>query len=68
MKFEKKETLKGKIVLTTSTRFLFWHIKKQFEAQREHSRGYWQWLELPNRILVPMRLSFQLDAWNKLDI
>ena len=66
MKFEKKETLKGKIVLTTSTRFLFWHIKKQFEAQGEHPKGYWQWLELPNRILVPMGLSFQLDAWNKL--
>ena len=68
MKFEKKETLNGEIVLTASSRFLFWHIKRQYETQREYQKGYWQWLELPNRTRVPMGLSFQLDSWNKLDI
>jgi len=66
MKFEHKETIKGKTVITTSKRFLFWNIITQYEAQREYPKNYWDWLKLPNRELVPSATSFQLDAWNRL--
>lgn len=65
MRFEFKSNIGGKVVITTSTRFLFWHIIREYEAQREFPRGYWDWLKLPNRDLVPSITSFQLDAWNK---
>ena len=66
MKFEHKEIINGKTVITTSKRFLFWHIVTQYEAQREFPTGYWNWLKLPNRELTPACISYQLDAWNKL--
>lgn len=66
MRFEHKEEINGKVVITTSKRFLFWHIITQYEAQREFPSGYWDWLQLPNRNLVNDSTSFQLDAWNKL--
>jgi len=66
MKFENKETIDGKTVLTTSKRFLFWHIITQYEAQTESPPGYWEWLKLPDRLIVPSSISWQLDAWNKL--
>ena len=66
MKFEYKEVINGKIVITTSKRFLFWHIITQYEAQREFPTGYWAWLKLPKRDIVTSWTSFQLDTWNKL--
>ena len=66
MKFERKDVVNGKTIITTSNRFLFWHIITEYEAQREFPKGYWEWLRLPNRDLVPDIISFQLDAWNRL--
>ena len=65
MKFEHKEVIDGKTVVTTSTRFLFWHIITQYEAQERICHGYWTWLKLPNRDIVSDFQSFQLDAWNR---
>lgn len=67
MKFEKKEVIDGKTVITTSKmRFLFWETITKYEAQREKPKGYWDWLQLPGRTQIPMSVSFQLDAWNRL--
>lgn len=66
MKFEHKEIIDGKTVITTSTRFLFWYIITRYEAQEEIPKGYWDWLKLPNRNLVFPPTSSKLDAWNKL--
>ena len=65
MKFERKEIIDGKTVITTSKKFLFWYAITQYEAQKESPKGYWEWLKLPNKDLVPDFISFQLDAWNK---
>jgi hypothetical protein len=66
MKFESKEIINGKMVITTSKRFLFWHVITHYEAQRERPTGYWDWLRLPSRALVDNQKSFQLDAWNRI--
>lgn len=66
MKMDRKETIDGKTVITTSQSFfIYWNKIRMFEAQREWPSGYWDWLELPNRTIVPDALSFQLDAWNR---
>ena len=66
MKMISKEVIDGKTVLTTETKGFFRKKIQQFEAQREYPKGYWDWLELPNREMINDVLSFQLDAWNKL--
>lgn len=73
MKLIHKETINGKTILTvevapaTTPRFFFQKPKPQVTVKYEASRlicaGYWAWLELPDRILVPDGLSFQLDEW-----
>ena len=65
MKMERKETINGKTVITTSDKVLFWHKIKEYEAQRKIAEGFWEWLELPNKTLIPDSISFQLDAWNR---
>ena len=58
----------GKAVITAEeSKFVFWKKQTKFVAQEEFTKGYWRWLELPNLTLVPDELSFQLDAWNRLD-
>lgn len=65
MNFERKELINGRTVITTSYKPFFRKKFKQFEAQREHPKGYWVWLELPEYKLVVDHLSFQLDEWNR---
>ena len=65
MRMVSKETIDGKVVLTTETKGLFRKKIRKFEVQREYPKGYFSWLELPNRILVSDILAFQLDAWHK---
>jgi len=67
MKFEHKEVINGKSVITTSKRFLFWHKITQYEAHRKITGRYFQWVKLPNREIVPDVLSFQLDTWNEIE-
>ena len=55
----------GRDILVCEDRVLFWRRERRFVAQSEYPRGYWAWLELPNKRIVPDILSFQLDAWNK---
>jgi hypothetical protein len=66
MEMVDKETLDGKTVIVTSTRGLFRREIRRFEEQRKLTPSFSEWLELPNRKLVPDRLSFQLDAWNRI--
>ena len=66
MKFKNKEIINGKTTMTTSKQFLFWNITTQYEAQKESPKGYWEWLKLPERHIVPDYISFQLDAWNRI--
>lgn len=66
MKMILKEVIDGKTVITTEYKILFWKIQRRFEAQRERPKGYWDWLELPDRRIITDALSFQLDAWNKI--
>ncbi len=66
MRMTSRGNINGKVVILTEEKYcLFWKKKKRFEAQREICPGYWEWLELPDRILVDDRQSFQLDAWRK---
>lgn len=66
MRMISKETVEGKIVIRTESKKLIFKKVRSFEAQREFPPGYWDWLELPDRKLVPSHTSFQLDAWNRL--
>ena len=66
MKMESKEIINGKTVITTSKRFLFWRIITRYEAQKEYPSGYWEWLKLPNHLMVDDMMGFQLNKWNKL--
>lgn len=70
MKMISKRNISGKIVIETESekKRLFRRPKKItriFEAQREFPKGYWEWLELPDKLIVPDVLSLQLDAWNR---
>jgi hypothetical protein len=66
MKLKKKTTdEKGRTVLVCDDRVLFLKRERRFVAQSEIVSGYWRWLELPNKSMVPDTLSFQLDTWNR---
>ena len=65
MKMINKEVINGKTVITVEIKSLFRKKIIKFEAQKQIVSGYWDWLELPNKIIVPDRMSFQLDAWNR---
>lgn len=43
-------------------------IKRTFIANKEYPKGYWNWVEMPNKTLIRPLLSFQLDEWLKFDI
>jgi hypothetical protein len=67
MKMISNVIIGGKAVITTEeSKFVFWKTQTKYVAQREITKGYYTWLELPNLTLVPSRLSFQLDAWNRM--
>lgn len=67
MRMISNEIIGGKAIITTEeSKFVFWKKQTKFVAEEEFAKGYWKWLELPNFTLVPDRLSFQLDAWNRL--
>jgi len=60
----KLETVDGKTILTTETKRLLLKPKiRSFVATKEYPKGYWNWLELPDKTLVGDHLIFQLDAW-----
>ena len=68
-----KETSKGLMTIDTVTSRSFLGIKlkdvkRTFIANKERPKGYWNWVEMPNKTLVNDRLSFQLDEWMKFDI
>ena len=64
MKLIGKENLDGKPVLVTETkRFLLKPKIRKFVAQSIMVKGFWEWLELPNKNIVGDYLAFQLDAW-----
>lgn len=50
-------------ITTEEPHFIFWTKETNYEAAKEYSKGYWQWLEMPNRIIVGDKFSFQLDCW-----
>ena len=66
MRMISKETIENKTVIRVESKWLIFKKVRSFEAQREFPPSYWDWLELPDRKLVPMHISFQLDAWNRL--
>ncbi|HSH50855.1 MAG TPA: hypothetical protein VK982_03940 [Bacteroidales bacterium] len=68
-----KENSKGLITIETLTDRSFLGIKlkpvkRTFIANKEYPKGYWNWVEMPNKTIVPDRLSFQLSEWLKFDI
>ena len=72
MRVEKVEREGKIIVITTLTDRKFLCIKlkpleRKFIATKEYSKGYWNWMELPNNEIVGDSLSFQLNAWLELD-
>jgi len=67
MRLKQKKEVDGNTVLVCENIYLFGLIKREvsFVAGREFPTGYWQWLKLPDRLIVGGPLSYQLDAWNK---
>lgn len=68
-----KENSKSLMTIETETKrsflgFKLNPIKRTFIANKEYAKGYWNWVELPNKIIVDDTLSFQLDRWLKFDI
>lgn len=68
-----KENSKGLMTIETLTDRSFLGIKlkpikRTFIANKEYTEGYWNWVEMPNKIIVSDKLSFQLDEWLKFDI
>ncbi len=68
-----KENSKGMVTIETETQRSFLGIKlnpikRTFIANKEFPKGYWNWVELPNKTLVGDRLSFQLNEWLRFDI
>lgn len=70
-----KKVVNGKSVITTETSMIvknWWRknqtitTKRSFESQKQYPKGYWTWLELPDKLIVNDALSFQLNAWNQL--
>jgi hypothetical protein len=62
----KIETMDGKTVITTETsRLLRKPLTRRFVAEKKVTGDFFSWLELPDMLLVPARLSFQLDAWKR---
>jgi hypothetical protein len=54
----------GKTIITVEEPFfIFWRKKRSFKAVRHITGTYWEWLELPDYMIVCDYLSFQLDAW-----
>lgn len=44
----------------------FFGKKRKYIASKEPiAKGYWNWLELPKKLMVPDYFSFQLDAWKR---
>jgi hypothetical protein len=64
----KEQDPQGKTILVCEQRlFFFWKRTQKFLATREFPKGYWEWLRFPNmNKLWNDKLSFQLDAWNKI--
>ena len=67
-----KENSKGLMTIETLTDRSFLGIKlkpikRTFIANREYPKGYWNWVEMPNKTLVRDSLSFQLSEWLKFD-
>lgn len=68
-----KENSKGLMTIDTLTDRSFFGIKlkpikRTFIANKEYPKGYWNWVEMPNKTIVPDMLSFQLNEWLKFDI
>ena len=58
-----KENSKGLMTIETLTDRSFLGIKlkplkRTFIANREYPKGYWNWVEMPNKTLVEDSLSF----------
>lgn len=69
----KKEHSKGLMTIETKTERCFLGIKlkpkiRTFVANKEYPKGYWNWVEMPNKTLVCDRLSFQLNEWLNWDV
>ena len=68
-----KENSKGIMTIETETdrsflRFKLSPIKRTFIANKEYPKGYWNWVELPNKTMVTDMMSFQLNKWLEFDI
>ena len=64
----KKEHSKSLMTIETITDRSFLGIKlkptkRTFMANKEHPRGYWNWVELPDKTQVGDYLFFQLNKW-----
>lgn len=59
------EEFKGKPVVITSKKSWFGFKSKtvKFLCSENYVSTYWKWLKLPEMILVPDNMSFQLDEW-----
>ena len=68
-----KENSKGLMTIETLTNRSFLGIKlkpikRTFIANKEYPKGYWNWVEMPNKTIVNDRLKLQLDKLLNFDI
>ena len=67
MKLISREVIGKEILIVTETKVLFWKKIRKFKSQGKYLPDYWKWVEMPDRLLVGDRISFQLDVWARED-
>ncbi len=65
MKLIKKQIVKGNIILTTQTKFLWFKRNRKFEAVEELFEENYKWIELTHGKVIETFLTYQLDKWAK---
>jgi hypothetical protein len=58
-------SFENNIMTVVVFRFWKWRLLRRYKAVREFPPGHWDWLKMPNMIIVGTTMSFQLDAWRK---
>ena len=69
----KKEHAKPLMTIETETDRSFLCIKlkplkRTFIANKEYPKGYWNWVELPNKTIIEPMLSFWLNNCINFDV
>jgi hypothetical protein len=63
MRAKNIEIADGKITITVETKIFFWKKETRYLSAEKMYSGYWNWLQLPDKNIVPDLMTHQLNAW-----